>query len=518
MPTVLIRGNVVSSGVEFELRGFANGAVTEVFVEEAILGQAAQVPISGVGGEAEPPPPVLSARIVNAPVSAQESTTITTLEAELVDENLDVVELYDAANWTWAVDSGGGSFGGVDNDELTLPAAPATVAVSATHKTESVVATAVISVVATVTFTADFFNLPGQIIEGRQSSPLRSRVLASDGTTAEQIQTNFSYSIVSGPGSIGGTTGDNVLIVDAASAGSMITVRATYTGSLNVSPATDDQTTSVVAEPAPGDFPDNEPANMTQLTSVDCTSKDFGAGWNPSNGWDNNLDRLEVVSDLTAKHDFAIQKNFFIGDPSGWNGALNVFGHNPRKEVYMRVIYKLSSNWDSHDGGGDKIWVSSGNRILIEHLQWNRTPFFWNWITDLPLALRIWRPIIPGSPEFTGGAGFSNGPFPVLDYDEYHTVEVWKRMNDPGVANGGFRVWIDDIEYTRFSVFGAGQHPEFKDFEPNGNVQFTTSTGDTSITNVSTAMEIPLFWGGQQDTKEANDFVRLSEVYISGRS
>lgn len=513
MPTVLIRGNVAGSGEVFELRGFATQAVTSIFVEGAILGKETEVPIT-VAGETTPPPPVLSARIVGAPVSAQESTTITTLEAELVDEDNNVVELYDAANWTWAVDSGGGSFGGPDGDDLTLPSAPATVAISATHNTESLVATASISVVAAVTFSPDFFSLPSQIIEGQQSNPLRSRVLASDGSTAEEIQTNWSYSIVSGPGTIGGSIGNNVLNADPGSAGSSITVRATYIGSLNVSPATDDATTSVVAQPEPGDFPEVlEPAGMTQAVSLDGSTLNWGAGWNPSAGW-SDTNRIEVVSDPLSKFGNAIEKRGFVGDTSGWLGALNV-GQNvfgSWREVYVRYVWRLSSNWDYHSAG-DKLFYW-GRKVPGA----GATQYFLLQQPSSGLKF-ISQPGAPGG-QHSGGIGLASAFFvpnpsiPSLARDEYHTVELLHRMNSaPGNADGGIRVAIDGSEILTWNHQGQGGP-----FDITDGVEWIDNSGGATWPALElTGGEFFLFWGGQGDTKTANDFIRLSELYVSGR-
>lgn len=513
MPTVLIRGSVIATGQEFELRGFAIRPVTEVFVEESILGLETQVPISGIAGETEPPVPVLSARIVNAPVSAQESTTITTLEAELVDENLDVVELYDAANWTWAVDSGGGSFGGADNDELTLPAAPATVAISATHKTNSLVATAVISVVGTVVFTPDFYNLPAQLIEGQQTNPLRSRALNSDGTIAEEIDANWSYSIVSGAGSISGPIGNQVLVADPGSASTSITVRSTYTGSLNVSPNTDDSTTNVISF-SPGDFPNNEPAGFTPIYQIDGSTKDFSTqsvvSWTQGSAW-QDANRVSVVSDPDSKFGSAVEKRMFVGDESGWNGIIHTSQAAPRyNELYIRLIMKFSSNWQYHSASS-KIALVTARADDVRHgmapsvsggaLSNSQGAFG----TDEFGPATDWYPVLNG--QLAIQAPLSQQPVKRISRDEYFTFEChrWASLT-PGT--GGFRMWVDGEEFTNFLVPGKG--------EAGRNIPATDLTW-LSNDKFHSQLEALLFWGGASATKNVNDFVRLSELYMSGR-
>ncbi|MGH7576518.1 MAG: hypothetical protein ACREM1_15510 [Longimicrobiales bacterium] len=42
--------------------------------------------------------------------------------------------------------------------------------------------------------------------------------------------------------------------------------------------------------------------------------------------------------------------------------------------------------------------------------------------------------------------------------------------------------------------------------------------GTTPPPGISPSVQLPLFWGGQNDTKQADDYIRVSELYISGRN
>lgn len=510
MPKIIVRGNVVASGSQFQLEGFPRQAVTSVFVQEGIIERETEIQITGIPVD---PPPELSAVILGLPLGnqAQELTTITTLSAEVRDEEGTVVELYDPAEWTWAVGSGGGSFGGPNGDELTLPAAPASVEISATHDEQGLVDTATIAVVATVAFTPEFYNLPAQIIQGQQSNPLRSRVLDSDGSTVEEVDTNWSYSIVSGPGSISGPIGNQVLIANAGSAGQSITVRATYMGSLNVSPATDDQTTSVVQQPGPDDFPEVlQPAGHTVIESLDGSSK-IWAGWNQSDEWTSDNTRVEVVSDPLSKFGNAVEKRFFFGEAfGGWKGFsgrhIGLW-----RELYVRLVFKMSSNFEWHSSGGKYLYLhnsgaGAAKRNIILGTETNSTPA--NNAFDLDPD--------PGRAisfvDFSTGLGQWIPNLPRVSRGEYHTVEHLIGA-DLGTNDGYLRQAVDGVEAVEWVLVGGGG--ETRDLRSGQNWTFNDNVSDKRI---GAQVEAFLFNGGSGGTVPADINIRLSELFISGRN
>lgn len=509
MPTVLVRGEVVDTLEVFELKGFTRRPIASVFVEESILGRETQIPIAGLGPGTEPPPPVLSAHIIGMPVQATELTTLTALEAELRDEDGNVIDPYTPAEWTWSIDSGGGSFGGPNNDDLTLPAAPATVVVRATH-TDGLSTTEDVSVVAQATLTPELFNLPGSVIEG-QTYDVRARLLNSDDTIAvNYTPSDWTFSVASGPASITGANGD-VLSVNANSAGGSVTVRATYEGSEAVNPAFDDSSASIVAQPQPGDFPDNEPADMTPILFMDGSSKDPGAAFTQSTGWQDN-NRIAVVSDPLSKYGNAIEKRFFEGDSSGWHGLF--FGSiGLWRELYMRYVFMMSSNWQYHGGTNGKIIYYNKSANSRENILLNE---MWAWsdsVSTFPDGSDEWLksgrqiPVPPGSITGNPQAGTT------ISRGEYHTVEI-HHVASLTPKTGTLRMWTDGIERTTFKRLGGGEG----DSTHLLTERTDASTLELSDKRIGRVIELPWFWGGSGLTKDRDDYVRFSEIYISGKS
>lgn len=524
MPTVEIIIEVAVTGTSdppgeiFRVVGFPKGEVNSVFVEDSIVFDRTEIDITGLGGPTEPPPPVISARILGAPPSATEATIVDTLSAQLIDDESppNVVEFYDPANWDWTIDSGGGSFGGVNGDELTMPAAPATVVIRATHLVEDVSATASIESVAVspVQRKLQIYNVPANVVQGEQYTILAREIDSATGDTIEDPATGVTLAVTSGPGSI---SGGNTLNVNAGSAGGVIQVSATKAG-IN----SDTASFNVIAQPT---FPSNEPPGFTQLNLVDGSTT-LWPGWtNQSPQW-LNPDRVTTETDPASKYGQVTRKRFFIGEESGWHGLTVFPPATIFKEVYTRMVFRLSSNYDPHISG-DKVFINrknvGGDRAVGNNFFHRNLTVFFNHHTRLPgeTNRNIWlnsipRLIIPGSPPFTGGSGFGNGPFIKIIKGQFHTFEILRRMNSAAnVADGLLRIWWDGVEITRFSLFGGG--PDFQDYM-FGNVEYISPL-DAHLfpPGISPSLEAPLFWGGTGDTKQVNDFIDVSELYISTR-
>lgn len=278
----------------------------------------------------------------------------------------------------------------------------------------------------------------------------------------------------------------------------------------------------------PDGWPHNEPAGMTTLTHITGESLDW-SGWNRfGGGWPDSPEgplRMSTVVDPDSKFGRAVQKVGYAGDVSGWGaprtgaylGPGYVFPSHIRREVYVRLVLKLSPNYDYHHSG-DKIWLSNNNRIAIgtSFYVHGGTFYVGSHVKGAKNTARQWRPIIPGSPTFSGGAPFGNGPFAKLTRGRYHTIELWKRRSDPGVANGCLRLWIDDVEYTRFAVWGDERFLDTSLCD----VEWTNDIGEV-VPGISTRLELPMYFGGQGDVKagrEGNDWTRVAEVYVSARN
>lgn len=299
-----------------------------------------------------------------------------------------------------------------------------------------------------------------------------------------------------------------------------VTIRSTHTPSGKF----DDLTTTVIATPQPGDFFDNEPAGYTQLVSLNGSSLTFPGFTNPS-GWVNVPSRISVVVDATSKHGQVVKKRFLVGDESGWHGV-NIYPTTALyREVYTRLVFRLSPNWQFHKAG-EKLLVNrrdiGGVRAIGPdfHMQFNK----FHIVAGVKLAGKPSAgptascfPIIPGSPTFAGGLPPFQGPFPNATRGVYHTLEQIRRMNSaPGVADGSMRQWINGVEYTRFYAHGGG--PDYTDFTMDAIEWMNPVGGSTPPPGISPSVQVLLFWGGQGDTKVVNDDISLSELHISARN
>lgn len=245
-------------------------------------------------------------------------------------------------------------------------------------------------------------------------------------------------------------------------------------------------------------WPDNEPAGMTPTLTIDGSSKDFGPEFHKGRRWRNDR-RVEVVTDPDSKFGHAIEKRFFIGDRSGWNGITSVGEYGAYRELYLRIVFRLSPNWQYHSGMNKLFYYGGAGAGQSK----SATQFF--------IGIR------GGHLEFidqsASGEKNSQGTFranaPTIDRDRYHTVEVLHVANTPGQSDGSVRMWIDGAEVPSFNHLGR---PD-RDSVQLKNLRWL-DYDDTRLTGVEAFM----FWGGQRDTKRVNDWIRLSELYISGKN
>ena len=103
-------------------------------------------------------------------------------------------------------------------------------------------------------------------------------------------------------------------------------------------------------------WPDNEPSGMTVIVSGDGSDKYFGnqgnSSWSFGAKWNDNTFVEGNIADADSRYGTVIEKRFFVGATSGWNGiaSLGDWGDN-YDEVYYRWIVKYSSNYDTHNSG-----------------------------------------------------------------------------------------------------------------------------------------------------------------------
>ena len=77
-----------------------------------------------------------------------------------------------------------------------------------------------------------------------------------------------------------------------------------------------------------------------------------------------------------------------------------------------------------------------------------------------------------------------------------------------GVADGAFQVFLDDVEITDFDWLN-GSDPAQNAIEWYGSGSPTRLFGGAQLFS---------YWGGSNDVKTVNDYVDISEFYITGKS
>lgn len=291
----------------------------------------------------------------------------------------------------------------------------------------------------------------------------------------------------------------------------------------------------ILAAAEPGEWPDNEPPGLTTITHFRGDRfLDELPRWRRV-GRDTAFHRYSVVDDAASKFGKALQKQYFVGDGDGWGdvgignntGPRFLYGNQDRyDEVYLRLVIQFSPNWQ---------WHLAGNHTVTSLVQ-GRSPQIdvLKAVPNHPVAgpkfpwgnARVggysWLPIIAGSPDLDTYQGSrsaialrNEGILPRLERGRYHTIEVWLRRSDPGQTNSSMRFWLDGVEYKRFYGLGhcgddSGCDVSFEQFR-----QDYPQEGNSEI--LTPHIELPVYWGGQNDIKNRPDWVRVSEVYESGR-
>lgn len=249
----------------------------------------------------------------------------------------------------------------------------------------------------------------------------------------------------------------------------------------------------VLPESSPGEWPDNEPAGMTTVLMVDGSSKDWPSFLQNRDWADDN--RVSVVSDPESKHGQAIEKRFFIGDQSGWKGVTHNGSRVIYRELYFRIVFRLSPNWQWHKAGGKYFYYGAAGRNRgVSPVQ-----FILGWQGD---GTPFWS-------AFGDGRYVANSVSPPMR-NVYHTIEIHHVASTSG-ANGSLRMWIDGEEVQSFNLLGD---------PTQNNVQLMNhewaATRGLDDKRLGRGIQAFIYWGGQGDTKAVNDWVRLSEFYVSG--
>lgn len=253
-------------------------------------------------------------------------------------------------------------------------------------------------------------------------------------------------------------------------------------------------TLAAAQEQSPSPWPDNEPLGMTTIVSVDGSSKNWRA-FRQGGAWSDDQ-RVTVVDDPASKHGKAIEKRFFAGDQSGWNGLTHAGrGLGAFEELYFRIVFRLSPNWQWHKAGGKYFYYGAAGRKGAGPVQ-----FILGWQGD---GTSFWS--AAGNGRHVANDG------PKITRDEYHTIEI-HHVASTSDANGSMRMWVDGVGVQSFNVLGDRSRNAVQPVN-----QEWRATRDLADKRLGGGLQAFMFWGGQNDTKSVNDWVRLSELYISGK-
>lgn len=243
-----------------------------------------------------------------------------------------------------------------------------------------------------------------------------------------------------------------------------------------------------------GTWPDNEPAGLKPIFKVYGSTTHFNPDY--FHGVTRiDESRVRVVSDPASKYGKAIEKRYRIGDGAGWNGGV-VTAHlpaGPYRELYFRIVFRVSANWQWHKAGGKYLYYGAADLRGGD-----ATPFVLGWQGD-------------GTSFWTASGNGRHVPnnVPRITRDKYHTIEIHHAASTSG-ANGSLRMWVDGVEVKSFNVLGDRSRNAVKLM--NQEWRATRGLADKRLDRLQAFM----FWGGQGDVKRVNDWVRLSELYISG--
>lgn len=113
--------------------------------------------------------------------------------------------------------------------------------------------------------------------------------------------------------------------------------------------------------------------------------------------------------------------------------------------------------------------------------------------------------------DFGSGVGmYTPNGIPPISRNVYHTIEIHHRASTNG-ANGFLRMWVNGVQVNTFNLVGNSAQNNVR--LENRQWLATSGLADKRLDKLQAFM----YWGGQDDLKRVNDWVRLSELYVSGK-
>ena len=232
----------------------------------------------------------------------------------------------------------------------------------------------------------------------------------------------------------------------------------------------------------------NEPGGMTVLTERQFDA--LNEGW----FFDFHNNPPETIeTDVTAPQSPPNVIKFpWPAGKSGGGPNKNAGSEfwDQKKTVYLYLTWKMSSNWQGHGSGTNKVFflktanpIGSGNNTYL-NIKGSGAG---------SLKLQVSGQGYPaGVPQFPPNVG--NG---YLNRGQWYEMEFLFTANTPGSSNGVLEVWIDGVKthnYTSWEPLNSGEGPGF-----NGIL-------------------VSIIWGGTGDTVINDMDMMFDHIYISGKN
>lgn len=448
---------------------------------------------------------VVSGFLLGLPPQMTAGTSVQ-VSAELRDES-GTVEGYDPAKWAKTVVSGDATFGGPNGDLLTMGETPGAISIQLLHETGVPAGGTTVLIATSGSFVAELYGLPAQVIED-EDYEVHARKRDAVSLVIVQDPAPATFAVPSGPASI---TGGNIVSVNPNSAPAQITVLTT----LQTPEMEQDSATATVVEgpelpPIPPPNPGNysvilQPAGGHNVIANFNGSTKIWPGWTLGAEWLNN-NRVRVVDDSAAKFEKAIEKRFFQGEPAGGfkgNARRNI---GLWRELYVRMVLAYSATWVWHSGGGKFIYLHNSGTGAAQR----------NFVLQGAAGgaggqLPTGGGRVPCIVDFGSGIG-QWVPFntPALARGVYHTIEYLINV-DIGDSGGSLRMAIDGVPVSQYFLVGAGTISALT----NVNWKFNDNVTDKRVGALAEAF---LYWGGSNQNVPADMYIRLSELYMSGKN
>ena len=231
--------------------------------------------------------------------------------------------------------------------------------------------------------------------------------------------------------------------------------------------------------------PSNEPQRLTVI-SVRRFAALNEAGWT-----DYRAANLSLVADTTAP-----QSRPTVGQvlyPRGFAGGsepVNLYVPlGDVKTLYVAFWFKMSPGFYGHPNSSVNkifhIWIGGANRVYLAAMGSGNTIAF-------QPQVRLQR--VPAQRDYNLGPNLV--PSASMVRDRWYKWEVVLRTNTPGAANGSVEFWLDGVKVATHL-----------------GVEFVAAGESNTWTSLNWAPT----WGGAGASVPHDQWMRMSEIYISGR-